>query len=205
MFDSRIRHHIDPVSDSIGAALGKRGVQANTVTTIGFVFGLMAFAAIIMGYVLTGLVFIISNRIADGLDGAVARYHGVTDLGGYLDIVTDFIFYALVPLGFALNDPGKAQAAAFLVVSFIGTGASFLAFAILAAKRGIETSVRGRKSIYYLGGLTEGAETIAVLVMMCLFPDWFNIIACGFGVLCWITTATRIYQAVITFAPEQGS
>ena len=205
MFDSRIRRHIDPISDVIGAALGKRGVTANTVTTIGFVFGLMAFAALIMGHVLTGLVFIIFNRIADGLDGAVARYHGVTDLGGYLDIVTDFIFYALVPLGFALHDPGKAQAAAFLVFSFIGTGSSFLAFAIIAAKRGIESSVRGRKSIYYLGGLTEGAETIAVLVMMCLFPDWFNIIAWVFGGLCWITTATRIHQAVTTFTPEKGS
>lgn len=205
MFDSRIRRHIDPISDVIGAALGKRGVAANTVTTIGFAFGLMAFAALVMGHVLLGLAFITINRIADGLDGAVARYHGVTDLGGYLDIVTDFIFYALVPLGFALNDPGKAQAAAFLVVSFIGTGSSFLAFAIIAAKRGIESSVRGRKSIYYLGGLTEGAETIAVLVMMCLFPDWFNIIAWSFGALCWVTTATRIHQAVTTFTTEKGS
>jgi phosphatidylglycerophosphate synthase len=202
MFDSRIRRHIDPVSDKIGRRISRLGVRANTVTAAGFVFGLVAFAALLMGEMMIALVFIILNRIADGLDGAVARHQGVSDLGGYLDIVTDFIFYALVPLGFALADPDKAQAAAFLVVSFIGTGSSFLAFAIIAAKRGVETSVRGKKSIYYIGGLTEGTETIALLVLMCLFPQWFNILAWGFGMLCWITTATRVYEATITFGEE---
>lgn len=205
MFDSRIRQHIDPISDRIGHVIGRLGVSANAITATGFVFGLLAFGALVFGEFLIALGFVLLNRIADGLDGAVARHHGVTDLGGFLDIVTDFIFYALVPLGFALHDPAKAQAAAFLVVSFIGTGASFLAFATIAAKKGIETSVRGQKSIYYLGGLTEGTETILLLVLMCLFPDGFNILAWGFGALCWITTATRIYQAVITFGKEGNS
>ena len=100
MFDSRIRRRIDPISDVIGAALGKRGVTANTVTTIGFVFGLMAFAALIMGHVLQGCIYHDQPHCRRA-GWCVARYHGVTDLGGYLDIVTDFIFYALVPLGFA--------------------------------------------------------------------------------------------------------
>ena len=152
MFDIRIRRHIDPISDVIGAALGKRGVTANTVTTIGFIFGLMAFAALIMGHVLTGLVFIIFNRIADGLDGAVARYHGVTVLGGYLDIVTDFIFYELVPLGFALHDPGKAQAAAFLVVSFIGTGSSFWPLPLLRPKEVLKALFAGANRSIILEG-----------------------------------------------------
>ena len=205
MFDSRIRRHIDPLSDRIGHLLGRMGLTANIITSIGFGFGLMAFAALILGEPLYALGFIILNRIADGLDGAVARHHGVTDLGGYLDIVLDFIFYALVPLGFALNDPGKAQAAAFLIVCFVGTGSSFLAFAVIAAKTGLETAVRGRKSFYYLGGLTEGTETIALLVLMCLMPEWFNVLAWGFGALCIITTATRIYEAVITFGSENGA
>lgn len=199
MFDSRIRRHIDPISDRIGAALGRRGIAANSVTAIGFGFGVVAFAMLALGEIWLALGFIILNRVFDGLDGAVARYHGVTDLGGFLDIVTDFIFYSLVPLGFALHDPANAQAAAFLVVSFMGTGSSFLAFAAIAAKKGIETSSRGQKSIYYLGGLTEGTETILVLVLMCLFPHAFTVLAWGFGLLCWITTATRIYQAIDTF------
>jgi hypothetical protein len=100
-----------------------------------------------------------------------------------------------VPVGFAIADPANALAAAFLVWSFVGTGTSFLAFAIFAAKRGIATTARGTKAIYYLGGLTEGTETIAVFAAFCLFPRRFREIATVFGALCWVTTASRIASA----------
>ena len=199
MLDSHLRPIIDPLSNAIGSRLAALGIGANTVTVAGGIAGLAAFVAISQSAFLAGLALIVLNRILDGLDGAVARHAGISDLGGYLDIVFDFIFYALVPLGFAIADPGNAQAACFLVVSFMGTGSSFLAFAILAEKRGISTDIRGTKSIYYLGGLTEGAETIAALVLMCVFPEWFTTIALVFGGLCWVTTASRIWWARKSF------
>ena len=195
MLDSRLRPIVDPVANAVGAWLAGLGVGANMVTVAGGLFGLAAFVAISQSAFLVGLALIALNRIADGLDGAVARHEGISDLGGFLDIVFDFIFYSLVPLGFALADPGNAQAACFLVVSFIGTGSSFLAFAVMAEKNGISTDIRGTKSIYYLGGLTEGTETIAVLALMCLVPEWFEVIAYVFGGLCWLTTASRIWWA----------
>ncbi|MCB1835193.1 MAG: CDP-alcohol phosphatidyltransferase family protein, partial [Geminicoccaceae bacterium] len=77
---------------------------------------------------------------------------GVTDLGGFLDITLDFIFYSGFVFAFAVHDPqANGLAAAFLVFSFIGTGSSFLAFAIMAARRGLATERRGKKSLYYLG------------------------------------------------------
>ena len=131
--------------------------------------------------------------MADGLDGAVARQTEVSDRGGFLDISLDFVFYSAVPFGFALMAPAQnALPACFLVFSFIGTGTSFLAFAVFAEKRGISTDIRGKKSLYYLGGLTEGFETIVFLVLTCLFPGAFWWMALVFGGLCWITTATRI-------------
>jgi len=145
------------------------------------------------------LAAILLNRLADGVDGAVARRTHLTDLGGYLDIVCDFVFYAAAPLGFALARPENAVPAAFLIFSFAGTGSSFLAFAILAAKRGLATAARGRKSFYHLGGLTEGSETIALFVMVCLAPGAFPLLAWGFGALCWIITASRILGAAATF------
>ena len=151
--------------------------------------------AVMVDAMIAALVLLLMNRFCDGLDGAIARYHGATDFGGYLDIVLDFVFYSAIPFGFAVNNPENAVAASFLIFSFIGTGVSFLAFAILAEKRGISTDIRGKKSFYYLGGLTEGAETITLLVLMCLFPDWFAVLAWVFGCLCWITTATRIHAA----------
>ena len=196
MFDSRLRPLVDPVSNAIGKQISQWGISANMVTVMGGVLGFMAFCSLCLGDYHWALGLILLNRVFDGLDGAVARQQGITDLGGYLDIVIDFIFYALVPLGFAIGNPEVALPAAVLICSFVGTGSSFLAYAILAEKRGITTEIRGKKSIYYLGGLTEGFETIVVLVLMCIWPDYFTVFAYIFSALCWITTAIRIYCAV---------
>ena len=112
-----------------------------------------------------------------------------------LDIVCDFMFYGAVVFGFALAAPDNGLAAAFLLLAFIGTGGSFLAFAAMAARRKIETRSRGPKSLYYLGGLTEGTETIAFFVACCIFPGAFVPLAWIFAAACWITTATRVLSA----------
>jgi phosphatidylglycerophosphate synthase len=204
VLDARIRRAIDPALDRVGAALGRWGVGANAVTVAGFVFGAAAWAALAVRAYPEAAALILANRLADGLDGAVARHTGQTDLGGYLDIVLDFIFYAGVPFAFAVGHPEAALPAAFLTFSFVGTGASFLAFAAIAAKRGLTTVARGRKSIYYLGGLTEGTETIALFFLICLLPGHFDLLAWGFGTLCWLTTASRIAAAVEAFRGESA-
>ena len=199
MLDARLRRLIDPPLDRLSAPLVARGISANAVTVAGFALGLGAAAAIAGRAYLLGLALLLLNRLCDGLDGAVARRRGLTDLGGFLDIVLDFLIYAAVPFAFALADPAaNALAAAFLIFSFMGTGSSFLAYAIMAAKRGVSTELRGRKSLYYLGGLTEGTETILAFVLACLWPALFPWIALIFGLLCWLTTATRIAVAVQT-------
>ena len=196
MLDARLRRLVDPVLERLAGPLAGRGLSANGVTLIGFAIGVGAIAAIALQAYLVGLALLLVNRLCDGLDGALARRQGLSDLGGFLDIVLDFIVYSGVPLAFALADPASnGLAAAFLICSFVGTGTSFLAFAIMAAKRGLATDLRGRKSLYYLGGLTEGSETIAAFVLACLLPGWFAAIAYVFGGLCWLTTATRIAVA----------
>jgi phosphatidylglycerophosphate synthase len=196
MLDARLRRLIDPPLDRLAGALEGIRLNANAVTVLGFGIGLLAVVALAGQAFLAALVLILLNRLLDGLDGAIARRNGSSDLGGFLDITFDFIFYAAVPFGFALADPAaNGLAAAFLIFSFVGTGSSFLAFAVMAAKRGISTEIRGRKSIYYLGGLTEGSETIAAFVLACLLPSHFPLIALVFGMACWITTATRVAAA----------
>jgi len=195
VFDARIRPLIDPPLDRLGAGLARLGLTANAVTVAGFVLGAGACAALAVNAYLPALGLIAANRVADGLDGAVARRTGQTDLGGYLDVVLDYLFYAGVPFFFAVGRPEFALPAAFLLFSFLGTGSTFLAFAALAARRGLTTAARGRKSIYYLGGLAEGAETIAVFVLVCLWPDLFPWFAWGFGAVCCLATAVRIAEA----------
>lgn len=94
-----------------------------------------------------------------------------------------------------------ALPAAFLIFSFMGTASSFLAYAIIAAKRGKNHEKQGRKSFFYLKGITEGTETIALLFFICLFPGGFLWAAYIFGGLCWLTTLGRTMQAVKDFKP----
>lgn len=183
----------------IAKTLHALGVTANMVTLTGFILGLLALPSLAFEQYTLALIFIILNRVFDGIDGAIARIQGITDSGGFLDITLDFIFYSSVPFGFILANPDiNGVAGAFLIFSFIGTGTSFLSFAIMASKRKIDNPVYKNKSLYYIGGLTEGTETIACFILFCLLPLHFSSIAIGFGVLCWITTATRIWAGFQT-------
>ena len=195
MLDGVLRRVIDPPLDAIGRRLADAGVSANAMTLGGFVLGMAAVPLLALGAYGWALLAILANRLADGLDGAIARRKGPSDLGGYLDIVCDFIFYGAVVFGFILATPENRLPGAFLMLSFIGTGSSFLAFAALAQRRGLETSARGSKSLYYLGGLTEGSETIALFALCCLFPGAFGVFAWIFGGACLLTTLTRVLAA----------
>lgn len=199
MLDRAVRPLIDPPLNYAGRLLADAGVSANVVTLGGFAVGLAAIPAIATGNLLSGLALLLVNRLSDGLDGAVARVHGPTDIGGYLDIVCDFILYSGWAFAFALVDPADAIPAAFLMLSFMGTGSSFLAYAVFAAKRGVTTQIRGSKSLYYLGGLTEGTETILIFMAFCLLPQFFAPLAWGFAAACWITTASRMLAAAKSF------
>jgi phosphatidylglycerophosphate synthase len=185
--------------NALSAWLDKQGVSANHITITGFAIGLLALPAIVLQLYWWALVFILVNRIFDGLDGAVARRQGISDCGGFLDITLDFLFYSLIPFAFVLSSPEEnAVAGAFLIFSFIGTGSSFLSFAVKASKRNIQSPVYTQKSLYYIGGLMEGTETIACFVLFCLFPEQFATIAWIFGSLCWVTTMTRIWAGYHT-------
>ncbi|MBJ7539148.1 CDP-alcohol phosphatidyltransferase family protein [Marinomonas transparens] len=201
MLDRFFIKHLKQPLHRVALQLDERGVKANHVTIVGFVLGMLCIPALAQQSYGFALFFIVINRLMDGLDGAVARVQEPTDLGGYLDITLDFIFYSAVIFGFALADSTQnALAASFLIFSFMGTGSSFLAFAIMAEKRKIERLEYGKKSLYFLGGLAEGTETIVFLVVICLIPEHFSLLAYVFGGICWITTATRIYAGYRTLS-----
>ena len=204
MLDAAIRPHIDKPLARVARHAIAWGISANMVTVAAFVLGMGAAILVTSHLYLAALPLLLFSRFLDGLDGAIARQTRLTDLGGYLDITLDFIVYASVVFAFALADPVRnALPAAFLTTSFMAPAATFLAYAIFAAKRGITTEIRGSKSLYYLGGLTEGFETILTLCLMCAFPDWFPVIAVVYALMCWITGGTRIAAAIQAFAEER--
>lgn len=196
MIDGWARRAIDPVVDPLARTLARIGLSANAVTVTAFLAGLAAAASIAVGWFFIGLVLILVSRLGDALDGAVARRNGGTDFGGFLDLALDFAFYGAIPLAFAFADPdANALAAAVLVAAFYVNGATFLAFAAVAAKRGLQTATRGDKSVYFTTGLAEAGETLAVFIAFCLLPGWFAPIALGFAAVCLWTALWRIRAA----------
>ena len=195
MLDHRINTIFHPIMNGLANHIPGQ-ISANTITLAGFAIGVMVVPLLWLKLYSAALAVILVNRFFDGIDGAVARKNGTTNLGGYLDITCDFIFYSLVILGFALADPeNNGLAAAFLIFSFIGTGSSFLAFAAAAEKQGISSDSHGLKAFYYLGGLTEGTETILFFVIICMYPECFPVLAMVFGIICWITVLGRFGSA----------
>ena len=196
MLDGMMRRVIDPVVNRWGRGLAARGWTADGMTMVGLGLGMGASALLAIGAPgWLALVPLLGGRVADGLDGAIARLVGKTDFGGFADIVADFVFYGAIPLAFALRDPANAPAAAFLLFGFYVNGASFLAFATMAAKRGLETRAQGEKSLYFSAGLLEGTETILLFTAFCLWPAVFVPLAWAFGALCLVTAGARVLLA----------
>ena len=193
MLDRQMLAITKPVVDAVASRVNALGITANQISITGFIIGMLSAALIAHGDILVAIVPLLLNRLLDGIDGAVARFAGPTDRGAFLDITLDFLFYAAVPLAFGFCNPERnALASATLLACFIGTGVSFLAYAIMAEKRGEKSTAYPSKSFYYLGGLTEGFETVMCFVAMCIWPEHFAVIAYVYAVLCCVTTLTRL-------------
>ena len=195
MLDSGMRKWTDAPLNS-AAKLFPSKISANSITIVGFLIGVLSFISIMKGQFALALLFLALNRLADGLDGAVARRHGATDLGGYLDITADFLLWALLPLGFMLHSPDTAFAAAILLSSFAMSMTVFLAFAVMAEKRGTSSTAQGKKSFFYLAGLAEGTETIAFFAFVMVYPMYFTPAALIFAAIVYISVLGRLMVSV---------
>ncbi len=209
MLDRRATALLKPFVDSAAKVLVRMGLGANQITVAGFLIGLFAAYLIATQAFITGALFILLSRTFDALDGAVARLTQASDAGGFLDITLDFLFYPSIPLAFAFANPAQnALPAAVLLAAFMGTGSSFLAFAVMAAKRGMASVAYPNKSFYFLGGLTEATETLLCFCAMCLWPSYFPQLAYVFSALCAVTIAMRIgwgWRAFQDRAPTEPS
>ena len=171
MLDRHLRPLIDQMLGHSAKLLARRNVSANTLTALGLAAGLIAALCIAFGAFWLAFVFAFGSRLLDGLDGAVARATLPTALGGYLDILADFIFYAALPVGFVFFNPAlNGIGGAILLASFFINSASFLGYAILAEKYQHQSRQNGEKSHYHATGLIEGTETIAffAICLICL-------------------------------------
>jgi phosphatidylglycerophosphate synthase len=203
MIDRHATALLRPALTGLARRLVRHGIGADALTFTGLAVGWAAAVAIAWQAFWSGAALILVSRLLDGLDGAVARATAPTDRGGFLDISLDFLFYPAIPLAFALADPSaNALAAAVLLAAFVGTGTCFLAFATIAAKRGLTSVAYPDKSFYFLGGLTEATETLVFFIAMCAWPQHFATLAYLFAAMCAVTIATRIFWGWQAFRPD---
>ena len=203
MIDRQTTALIRPALQALARRLVRHGIGADAMTFAGLAVGWAAAVAIALQAFWLGAALVLVSRLLDGLDGAVARATTPTGRGGFLDISLDFLFYPAIPLAFAMANPAaNALAAAVLLAAFVGTGTCFLAFATIAAKRGLTSVAYPDKSFYFLGGLTEATETLAFFIAMCIWPQHFAPLALLFAAMCAVTIATRICWGWQAFRPE---
>jgi phosphatidylglycerophosphate synthase len=175
MLDSAFRRHLEAPLAVVGRRLGAAGATPTSLTAVGLMLGVGACSAIATENWTIGLVLWLLNRIADGLDGAVARngVAGPTDLGGFLDIMADFAVYGgvVVAVGYAV--PEARVAALATLVTYYLNGAAFLAWSSLAERHSQTANEhdRAERSLVFPAGLAEGSETIMAYVVLLLFPQ----------------------------------
>jgi len=192
MFDRQIQKYTQKPLQYI-AKLFLKFISPNHMTLIGFSFGVLMCISIIIDQYLIAIIFLFLNRVSDGLDGAMARLQTPTPLGGYLDIVLDFLIYGGFVLSFGITEQNNTLLSMILLFCYIGTGSTFLAkAAILPSLTNQNLNEEIPKSFHYAIGLVEGTETIVFMVLCLLFPNLFIYFSFIFIILCLITIVFRI-------------
>jgi phosphatidylglycerophosphate synthase len=192
MFDRQIQKYTQKPLQYI-AKLFLKFISPNHMTLIGFSFGVLMCLSIIIDQYLMAIIFLFLNRLSDGLDGTMARLQNPTPLGGYLDIVLDFLIYGGFVLSFGITEQNNTLLSMVLLFCYIGTGSTFLAKAAILptlTKQNLNEEIP--KSFHYAVGLVEGTETIVFMVLCLLFPNLFIYFSFIFIILCLITIVFRI-------------
>ncbi|MDT8369110.1 MAG: CDP-alcohol phosphatidyltransferase family protein [Longimicrobiales bacterium] len=203
MFDPLLR----PVKDRALAPLARAAgdLHPHLVTAASLASGIAAAAAAWAGAWGVGLILWIACRILDGLDGLIAREQGsVSDLGGFFDLVSDFIVYAAIPLAIALR-PGApdsllAWTAILLGTFYVNTAAWMVPAALLERRRARESG--SPTSIEIPEGLVSGGETVLFYLLFFLIPSQQLLLVQTMAVLTAITVVQRILWAVRAFGPS---
>ncbi|KGH45342.1 membrane protein [Modestobacter caceresii] len=179
MLDGPVRRVLEPPLGRLAAVIDRPWVTPDRITAAGLVLGLGSAGAAASQEWAAALVLWLLSRLADGLDGPLARRRqartGAPDAGagGFFDITADFTVYGTTVLGVAVGTAGVGDGPwwPFLLVllAYYLNGAAFLAFSSIAERSG--RRLDDGRSLSFLGGLAEGTETVVVHALWLLFPD----------------------------------
>lgn len=197
MLDNLVRRALTPLLSRAAAGLDRSWVTPNRLTAAGLVLGVGSAAAAATGHWGPSLALWLASRLADGLDGPLARRRAGSHnaaVGGFVDICADFVVYGATVVGVAIGATAGRGAAwwpfLLLLFAYYVNGTVFLAFSSIAERSG-RTLDDGR-SLSFLPSLAEGTETIVVHSAWLLFPQWAAPIAVGWALTVAISALQRM-------------
>lgn len=197
MLDEQLRARVvAPAAERLARVLRTCGVSAVAVTTTGLAFGVAACLAAGLGLWWIALALWVSGRAFDGIDGPLARLVGATDLGGYLDFACDLVVYAGFVVAVSVAVPGARLACAALLAAYYVNVGAWLSYSALAKRQAL--SGGDGRSLRFVPGLAEGAETLLVYVLFCVLPEHAAVIAWAFAALVGLSALQRIVLAART-------
>jgi phosphatidylglycerophosphate synthase len=198
MFDASIRRAIHGPLDRVAGGLDFEFITPNRITAFGFAAGMAgALSAWIHLWEVALLLWLIS-RLADGLDGSLARLRKRGEesapslAGGYLDIMADFAVYGSFVVGVGHGSGGSLTPFLWVLLGYYLNGTAFLAFSSLGERSNLRLD--DARSLSFIFGLTEGAETIAIHSIWCLFPGRAGAIAAMWAALVLASAVGRTWQ-----------
>jgi phosphatidylglycerophosphate synthase len=198
MFDASIRRAIQGPLDRVAQNLDVDFVTPDRITAFGFIVG-MASAISAWNHIWTlALLLWLVSRLADGLDGSLARLRRGEEesrpslAGGYLDIMADFAVYGSFVIGVGHGAGGSLTPFLWVLLGYYLNGTAFLAFSSLGERSNI--GLDDGRSLSFIFGLTEGAETIAIHSIWCLFPGNAGRLATMWAGLVLASAAVRTWQ-----------
>ncbi len=204
MFDSFLRRRLESPLRRAAGALDRPGVTPDRLTLLGLVTGLASAgtAAAQLWWWAFGLWLV--SRLLDGLDGPLARRRAGTGrpppAGGFLDITADFVVYGatVVGVGWGATAGEGASWSPFVAVllAYYVNGTAFLAFSSIAERTGHR--IDDGRSLSFLGGLAEGAETIVVHSVWLLLPALAADVAWVWAAVVAVSAAQRMTTGYLT-------
>lgn len=202
MFDTVLRRHLDRPLDRVAGWLDRPWTSPDGLTLGGLALGLASAVLAAQGWWTAALVTWLVSRAADGLDGPLARRRiargraAAGGAGGFLDITADFVAYGATVVGVAVGSAGGAPGVgswlpfAAVLLAYYVNGTAFLAFSSIAERTGHQ--IDDGRSLSFLGGLAEGAETIVVHSLWLALPQHAPQIATGWALVVGVSATHRI-------------
>jgi len=189
--------------DRVAAVLDRSWITPDRLTVAGLALGLGSATAAAASWWSTALILWLVSRVADGLDGALARRRHASGVGrtsghagGFLDITADFVVYGAFVVGVGIVWGGSLLPFLAVLLAYYLNGTAFLAFSSIAERTG--HTIDDGRSLSFSRGLAEGTETIIVHSLWVLLPGVAGQIAWVWAAIVGISVAQRIVGGYLT-------